>query len=84
MRIHGNQAQLNAVNPYSAVAESVASAQRAADGRKKLVKSANGLEGIASPEEAVLVGQWMGSRQNHALADVEYHTAVAGKDSDFS
>jgi hypothetical protein len=83
MRIHGNQTQLNAVNPYAAAAERATAAQRSADGRKKPVKSANDFEGIASPDEAFLVGQWTGVRQSQTRVDVEYHTTVAGKDSDF-
>jgi hypothetical protein len=83
MHIHANQMNLDAVNPYSAAAEKAAAVQRAADVRKKLMKSASDIEGISSPDEAFMVGQWMDSTQSQAPADVEYHTTTAGKDSDF-
>ena len=83
MHIHGNQMTLTAVNPYSAAAEKTAGAQRAADVRKKLMMSAVNAEGVSSPEEAFMAGQWMNPRQIPAQDDVEYHTAVAGRDSDF-
>jgi len=83
MHIHANQMNLDAVNPYSAAAEKAAAVQRAADVRKKLMKSASDIEGISSPDEAFMVGQWMDSTQSQAQADVEYHTTTASKDSDF-
>jgi hypothetical protein len=62
MHIQRSQMNLNAVNPYSAAAEKALSAQRAAAVRKKLLKSARGIEGASSPEEAFMVGRWMDSR----------------------
>jgi hypothetical protein len=79
MHIHGNQINLNAVNPYSAAAEKAAAAQRAADVRKKLMKSGASLEGIADPEEAFMVGHWMNSTQGPAQNDDEYHASPKGK-----
>ena len=83
MHIHGNQMNLNAVNPYSAAAEKAAAAQKAADVRKKLMNSASPIEGISSPDEALMVGKWMVPGQGPVHDDVEYHTSTAGKDSDF-
>jgi hypothetical protein len=83
MRTHGNQANLNTINPYSAAAEKATAAQRTADIRKKLVKSASGIEAGASPEEALMVGKWMGSKRGETKVDLEYHTPLAGRDSDF-
>lgn len=83
MHIHGNQMNLNAVNPYSAAAEKAAGAQRAADVRKKLMRSAGEVQGASSPEEALMAGQWMNPRQIPAQSDIEYHTAAVGRDSDF-
>ncbi len=83
MHIHGNQMNLNAVNPYSAAAENAAAAQRAANVRKKLMKSASDIEGVSSPEEAFMLGHWMDSTQSPPQNDAEYHTSTAGKDSDF-
>jgi len=83
MRTHGNQANLNTINPYSAAAEKATAAQRAADVRKKLMKSASGIESGASPEEASMLGKWMNATHGEAQVDVEYRTASAGRDSDF-
>ncbi len=83
MHIHGNQMNLNAVNPYSAAAEQAAAAQRAANVRKKLMKSASDIEGVSSPDEAFMVGHWMDATQSRPQDEVVYHTSTAGKDSDF-
>lgn len=83
MHIHGNQSNLNGMNPYAAAAEKATAAQRAATTRKKLMKAAGNTEGLASSEEASLMAKWMGGQQTQGHGDVEYHTAVSGKDSDF-
>ena len=83
MRIHGHRMNLNAVNPYSAAAEKAAAAQRAADVRKKLMKSAADIEGTASPEEAFMLGQWMDSRHSQVESEDQYHASASGKDPDF-
>jgi hypothetical protein len=83
MHIHGSQMNPNAVNPYSAAAEKAVAAQRAADVRKKLMKSATDIEGVSSPEEAFMVGQWMDSRHSQVQSQDQYHASAAGKDPDF-
>jgi hypothetical protein len=75
---------INAANFYSVGnGERAAAAQRAAEVRKKLLKSASSLEGEASPEESLLIGQWLDSRHSQVLSQDEYHTAASGKDPDF-
>ena len=66
MRIHGNQMNLNTVNPYSAAAEKALAAQRAANGRKKLVKRVDVAEAAATPEETLLISSWMHANQGQA------------------
>jgi hypothetical protein len=83
MHIHGSQMNPNAVNPFSAAAEKAVAAQRAADVRKKLMKSATDIEGVSSPEEAFMVGQWMDSRHSQVQSQDQYHASAAGKDPDF-
>jgi hypothetical protein len=83
MRTHGNQANLNPINPYSAAAEKATAAQRAADVRKKLLNGAGTVDGSASHNEASIIGKWMNANNSQAQVDVEYHTASAGRDSDF-
>ena len=84
MHIYGNSMNINAANFYSVGnGERAAAAQRAAEVRKKLLKSASSLEGEASPEESLLIGQWLDSRHSQVLSQDEYHTAASGKDPDF-
>jgi len=66
MRTHGNQINLNSINPYSAAAEKATAAQRAADVRKKLAKTASGVEASASAEEALMVGKWIAASNRQA------------------
>jgi hypothetical protein len=74
---------LNAVNPYSAAAEKAAAAQRAADVRKKLMKSASDIDGVSSPDETFMIGQWMDSRHSQVESEDQYHASASGKDPDF-
>ncbi|HME58815.1 MAG TPA: hypothetical protein VKF63_10795, partial [Terracidiphilus sp.] len=54
---------INAANFYSATQEErAATAQRAASIRKKLIRSSSELESAASPEETLLIGQWVNSQ----------------------
>jgi len=84
MHIHGNSMSINAANFYSAAQnEKTAAAQRAADLRKKLLKSASEIEGAAPPEESLLIGQWMDSRHSQVQTEDQYHPSAAGKDPEF-
>lgn len=83
MHIHSSQLNIHAAGFYSAAQEEkAAAAQRAADVRRKLLKSGVSVEGSASPEEAFMIGQWMDSRHSQVQNEDEYHTAAAGKDPD--
>jgi hypothetical protein len=84
MHIHGNSMSINAANFYSAAQnEKTAAAQRAADVRKKLLKGAAEIEGASTPEESLLIGQWMDSRHSQVQSEDEYHTSASGKDPEF-
>jgi len=74
---------INPVNPYAAAAEKAAAAQRAADVRKRLLKSAASAAAAATPEETLMIGQWLDSRHSQVRSDAENHTAAAGRDPDF-
>ena len=89
MHIHAGSMNLNSASLYSAAAaEKAAATQNAADVRRKLMKSASDIEGVPSPDETFMVGQWMDSRyspvQGPNQNDAEYHTSSAGKDSDLA
>jgi len=84
MRIHGELMNVQAANFYSAAqGERAAAARRAAEGRKKLLKSASEIEASATPEETLLIGQWLDGRHSQVLSGDEYHAAASGKDPDF-
>jgi hypothetical protein len=75
---------INAANFYSAAQnEKTAAAQRAADVRKKQLKGAAEIEGASTPEESLLIGQWMDSRHSQVQSEDQYHTSASGKDPDF-
>jgi hypothetical protein len=80
MHIHATQMNMNSASLYSAAgAEKAAAAQRANDVRRKLMKSAADIEGVSSPDEAFMIGQWMDSRHSQAESADQYHTAASGK-----
>lgn len=84
MHIHGNSMAVNAASFYSASEnERTAATQRAAEVRKKLLKGAAETDGSATPEETLMIGQWMDSRHSQVQSEDQYRTAASGKDLDF-
>jgi|CZKF01.1.fsa_nt_gi hypothetical protein len=84
MHIHGNSMTNNAANYYSAIQEEkAAAAQRAASVRKKLIRNASEIEGAATPEETLMIGQWMDSRHSQVQSDEQYYNSASGKDPEF-
>jgi hypothetical protein len=75
---------VNAANFYAAGQnEKTADSQRAAEVRRRLLKGAAQIDAAASPEETLLIGQWMDSRHSQTQSEDEYHSTVAGRDPDF-
>jgi hypothetical protein len=70
---------LNTVNPYTAAAEKAIAAQRAANGRKKLVKSADDTAHPATSEETLFLSTWMNAKQGQRPVQ----RRASGKDPDF-
>ena len=83
MHIHGNSMSVNAASFYSTAQGEKAAAQRAANIRKKLIKNASEIEGSATPEETLLISQWMDSRHSQVQSGEQYKNSVSGKDPDF-
>jgi hypothetical protein len=82
MHIHGNSMTVNQANFYaSAQGERAANAQRAAEVRKKLLKGAAEIEGAASPEETLMIGQWLDAHHSQTESEDQYH--ASGRDPDF-
>ena len=54
-----------------------------ADVRKRLLKAAQSVATAATPEENLLIGQWLDSRHSQVLPGDSYHAASEGEDPDF-
>ncbi|MGA3334543.1 MAG: hypothetical protein ABSC62_10320 [Terracidiphilus sp.] len=84
MHIHPSAIGLHPINTCAAGNEqSAAAAERATQVRKRLLKTAQGATADATPEETLLIGQWLDSRHSQVLPGDEYHSASQGKDPDF-
>jgi hypothetical protein len=86
MHIHGMNAQSAYIDSLSN-SERAAEAARAAETRKKLLRSAQSLAGESAPVEpepdgAQWASQWQGAQNNEGLAGDEYHPSLPGKDPD--
>ena len=85
MHIHGSFMDMNASGLCStAAAEKAAATKRAADVRRKLMKSATDIEGISTPDEAYMVSKWMEPLHNQPQKQTqgEDHSASVSKDLD--
>ncbi|MGB0065250.1 MAG: hypothetical protein WBP85_12455 [Terracidiphilus sp.] len=83
MHIHPTAVGLHAINTYALANERAANAQRAAETRKRLLKSAQTIEAEADPDATMLIGQWLDSRHSQVLPGDEYHAAAEGSYPDF-
>ncbi len=84
MHIHPAAIGLQPISSDAAGNERAAAAQRAAEIRKRLLKSAQSVEDEAAtdPDANLLIGQWLDSRHSHVLPGDEYHAAAEGNDPD--
>ena len=83
MHINGNSMAVNQADMYSAAqGERATAAERAAEVRKKLLKSAGQIEG-STPEETLMISQWLDSRHSQTQSAAEYRVAASGRDPDF-
>jgi hypothetical protein len=70
MHIHEIAMSLNEANFYAASqSEKAEAARRAANVRKKLLKSAAEGEDLVSPEESLLISHWLDPRYNRARSE---------------
>jgi hypothetical protein len=83
MHIHPVAVGLDPINTSAAGSERASEAQRAAEVRKRLLKSAQSIESGTDPGATLLIGQWLDSRHSQVLPQDEYQTAASGKDPDF-
>jgi len=82
MHVHPAAVGLHAINTNGLANERAATAQRAAETRKRLFKSAQSIEADTDPDATLMIGQWLDSRHSQVLPGDEYHTASEGSDSD--
>jgi len=82
MHVHPAAVGLQSINTYALANERTATAQRAAEVRKRLLKSAQFIEAEPDPDATALIGQWLDSRHSQVLPGDEYHAAAEGKDPD--
>jgi hypothetical protein len=82
MQVHPAAVGLHSINTYALANERAATAQRAAETRKRLLNSAQSIEAESDPDATLLIGQWLDSRHSQVLPGDEYHAASEGKDSD--
>ena len=78
MHIHPSAIGLHPINSYAAGNERAASAET----RKRLLKAAQSAAAAATPEENLLIGQWLDSRHSQVLPGDSYHAASEGEDPD--
>jgi hypothetical protein len=83
MHIHPSAIGLHAINTSAAGNERAAATQRAFEVRKRLLKAAQTTAATPTPEENLLIGQWLDGRHSQVLPGDEYHSASQGEDSDF-
>jgi hypothetical protein len=84
MHVHPAAIAQHSINTYAAGTERAPAAQRAAEVRKRILKSAqsNAEEPLADPDATLLIGQWLDARHSQVLPADEYHTSSSGKDPD--
>jgi hypothetical protein len=84
MHIHGNSMNMQPINLYTAAEiATTAAAKRAAEVRKRLLKSAQSVASDPDTDATLLIGQWLDSRHSQVLPPDEYHIAASGKDPEF-
>ncbi len=83
MHSHLAAVGLHSINIYAPANERAATAQRAAETRKRLRQSAQTIEADADPDATLLIGQWLDSRHSQVLPGDEYHAAAEGSEPDF-
>lgn len=81
MHIHGQLPNIQSADFYSIA--NAARAQRAAEVRKRLLKVGESVPDGASPEETLLIGNWLQAAPNSVAAEDEYRAPAEGTEDDF-
>jgi len=84
MHIHGSNANNYAANLHSAATDVRAiAAERAAEVRKRLLKSGQIVEAELSPDRIRMIRQWLASRNGQGQTDDRDSSGSYGRDPDF-
>jgi hypothetical protein len=84
MHIHGSNANNYAANLHSAATDVRAiAAERAAEVRKRLLKSGQIVEAELSPDRIRMIRQWLASRNGQGQTDDHDSSGSYGRDPDF-
>ena len=84
MHIHGAISNVQGAGFYGVSnGEKAATAERAAETRKRLLKAGQSGPDDQSPEETALIGHWLDARHSQVLSEDEYRPAASGRDPDF-
>jgi hypothetical protein len=76
-------AQFSALNiSSSAAAQNQIAQERAAEVRRKLLRSSVEVSGVSTPEESFLIGKWMDQRSSLGLDEDTLFGAGTGRDPD--
>lgn len=81
MHIHGQLPNIQSADFYSIA--NAERAQRAAEVRKRLLKVSESVAGGASPEETLLIGNWLQAAPKAVTAEDEYREPAEGTEGDF-
>jgi hypothetical protein len=83
MHIHGMQMNFNQASLQSqATAEKAAAAQRAAEVRKKLLRSAGSVDNELNPDESFMVGRWLDEGSYQGQGRRRHYSAEENQNSD--
>jgi hypothetical protein len=83
MHIHSHVTQYSVMNISSEAAiKNQLAQERAAEVRRKLLRSSTEASAPATPEEDFLIGQWMDQRNSLGLDEDTYFGAGTGRDPD--
>lgn len=82
MHVHPVMNAIPLIGSYALANEDAAAAERAAEARKRLRRTAQSLEAEADPDATLLVGQWLSTNHELALSGDEYRASAQNKDFD--
>ena len=85
MHIHGSIQNIQNIQGanFNSISSRNAAAERAAEVRKRLLKSTATIDG-QSPDESQLIGHWLDARHSQVQSQGQYRDAATGEDPDLS